>query len=63
MAHYECRYCDCAMPPRIREYEGDRVCRSCGAEWEAAKVLVEDKKPRCTDCGKRRDFCSECAEQ
>ena len=36
--HYECRYCDCAMPPR--DYDGDLVCWSCGAEWADAKILV-----------------------
>lgn len=37
--HYECRYCDLDIPAT---YDGDRVCGSCGAEWEAAKISVED---------------------
>lgn len=37
--HYECRYCDTGFPTA---YEGDVVCASCGAEWEAAKILAED---------------------
>ncbi|MGN7409948.1 hypothetical protein [Sporosarcina sp. SAFN-010] len=39
--HYECRYCDLGFPST---YEGDTVCGSCGAEWEAAKILVEDEE-------------------
>lgn len=39
--HYECRYCDLGFPTT---YEGDTVCGSCGAEWEAAKILVEDEE-------------------
>ena len=38
--HWECRYCDGGIFPTT--VEGDRVCSSCGAEWEAAKILVED---------------------
>lgn len=41
MAYWECRYCDNAFPPTV--YEGDKVCGSCGAEWEAAKILVKDE--------------------
>lgn len=37
--HWECRYCDTGFPVI---FEGDRVCASCGAEWEAAKIFVED---------------------
>ena len=35
---WECRYCDTGFPVI---FEGDRVCASCGAEWEAAKIEVE----------------------
>lgn len=37
--HPECRYCDTGFYPTI--YEGDRICASCGAEWNP--VMVEDK--------------------
>ena len=40
IAHWECRYCDNVFPPMLSD--GDKVCGSCGAEWEAAKVLVEE---------------------
>lgn len=43
MAHYECKYCD-----RPAGYMGipitvgsEQIC-ACGAEWEDAKILVED---------------------
>lgn len=40
--HYECRYCDsCFGAARV---DGDLICRNCGAEWEAAKILVEDEE-------------------
>lgn len=28
---YECKYCDSSSGPT--DYEGDLVCRNCGAEW------------------------------
>ncbi|UYG93203.1 hypothetical protein [Cytobacillus firmus] len=40
--HWECRYCDNSFRPR--NYDGDLVCSKCGAEWEDAKVLVEDEE-------------------
>lgn len=45
MAHWECRYCDrpagyMGIPIKL---EGDLIC-ACGAEWEDAKVLVEDEE-------------------
>lgn len=36
--HWECRYCDLGFPS---SFDGDIVCGGCGAEWEAAKILVE----------------------
>lgn len=38
--HLECKYCDNPMSPST--IDGDEVCSRCGAEWEDAKVLVED---------------------
>lgn len=43
MAHYECKYCDrtagyMGIPITV---EDTKVC-VCGAEWEDAKILVED---------------------
>ncbi|WP_276517576.1 hypothetical protein [Psychrobacillus psychrodurans] len=40
--HYECRYCDTGFRPV--SFDGDLVCESCGAEWEAAKILIEDEE-------------------
>ncbi|WP_433958784.1 hypothetical protein [Cytobacillus horneckiae] len=37
--YWECRYCDGGFFPKT--VEGDRVCSSCGAEWEVEKILVE----------------------
>jgi len=41
--HLECKYCDGVNPVHWR---GDKkeplVCGGCGAEWEDAKILVED---------------------
>ncbi len=34
---YECKYCDSTSGPAL--YEGDQVCRNCGAEWNP--VLCE----------------------
>lgn len=39
--HWECRYCDLGFPTSV---EGDTICAGCGAEWEAAKILVEDEE-------------------
>lgn len=36
--YWECKYCDGSLTGFVG---GDRVCASCGAEWENAKVLVE----------------------
>lgn len=42
--HYECKYCDGVRP--VHPY-GDKheplVCSNCGAEWEDAKILLEDE--------------------
>jgi hypothetical protein len=43
MAHYECKYCDrpagyMGIPIKV---EGERVC-VCGAEWEDAKIWVQE---------------------
>ncbi|WP_281177218.1 hypothetical protein [Peribacillus loiseleuriae] len=38
--HIECRFCDMGFPAN---FEDDTVCGGCGAEWEAAKILVEDE--------------------
>lgn len=45
MAHYECRYCDrpagvYGIPIAV----GDEQICACGAEWEDAKILVEDEE-------------------
>lgn len=40
MAHYECKCCD--SPFGSEKVEEDIVCSNCGAEWEYAKILVED---------------------
>lgn len=37
--HWECKYCDGIFPPR--NFDGDMVCGSCGAEWEDAKIEVD----------------------
>lgn len=36
--HYECKYCDSPFGPAV--VDGDKVCSNCGAEWEAAKILI-----------------------
>jgi hypothetical protein len=39
MTKYEdCRYCDTGFPFKTSD---ETVCGGCGAEWEAAKILVE----------------------
>lgn len=38
--HWECRYCESVFGST--SVDGDKVCQSCGAEWEAAKILVQD---------------------
>lgn len=35
----ECRYCDNPMSPH--NCDGDLVCSNCGAEWAAAKIVIE----------------------
>ncbi len=40
--HWECKYCDSVFGSAV--IDGDRVCMSCGAEWEDAKVLVENEE-------------------
>lgn len=40
--HWECKYCDTGFYPVNND--GDLVCVGCGAEWEAAKVLMEDEE-------------------
>lgn len=40
--HWECRYCDMGFYPVNND--GDLVCVGCGAEWEAAKILVKDEE-------------------
>lgn len=42
---WECRYCDSDLPPR--DYDGDWVCSSCGAEWADAKIHVKDEADWC----------------
>ncbi len=43
MAHYECKYCDrSAGCMGIPITLGDELICACGAEWEDAKILVED---------------------
>lgn len=43
--HWECKYCDGVNPTY---WHGDKeepmVCGNCGAEWEDAKILVEDEE-------------------
>lgn len=38
--HWECKYCDTEF--RSVSFDGDLVCEPCGAEWEVAKIQVED---------------------
>lgn len=43
MAHYQCKYCDrpvgyMSIPIKV----GDELICACGAEWEDAKILVDD---------------------
>ncbi|QPA60568.1 hypothetical protein [Lysinibacillus sphaericus] len=49
----ECRYCDTGWPAN---YDGDRVCGSCGAEWVPIDVDVEiepeGEKTTCVQCQK-----------
>jgi len=42
--HWECKYCDSTRAVQSPyEEEGFLVCSRCGAEWEDAKIYVNDE--------------------
>ena len=42
--HWECKYCDGVSPVYWHSDKTEpMVCMSCGAEWESAKILVEEE--------------------